>query len=117
MPGNCESVLAAAGPHQDRHIELEPQPEPVGFAARMKARMAMAREGEDRAEGLAGENVAGSAAHPSLSSPDHAEAGDGSPSHRSLTGGASPRSGSEGKPAGHREVSEDGSADPAPGGR
>ena len=43
-------------------------------------------EGEDRAEGLAGANVARSLEPPSQSSPDHAEAGDHSLSNRSLTG-------------------------------
>jgi len=42
--------------------------------------------GEDRAEGLAGANVARSLEHPSQSSPDHVEAGDHTQSNRSLTG-------------------------------
>lgn len=66
----------------------------------------MAREGEDRAEGFAGESVAGRPGAPSLSSPDHAEAGDRSPSHRSLTGGASPRPDPGREGSGKREASD-----------
>jgi hypothetical protein len=47
-------------------------------------------EGEDRAEGLAGDSVAGALSPPSQSSPDHAEAGDRTQSHRSLTGADRP---------------------------
>ncbi|HEV2543155.1 MAG TPA: hypothetical protein VGU70_10415 [Methylobacterium sp.] len=78
--------------------------------------MAMARDGEDRAEGFAGESVAGSHGHPSLSSPDHAEAGDGSPSHRSLTGGTSPRP-ARSETTENDEASGTVPADPASGSR
>jgi hypothetical protein len=46
----------------------------------------MSGKGEDRAQGFAKPAVAGSAAHPSQSSPDHQEQGDRTTSHRSLTG-------------------------------
>ena len=48
--------------------------------------MSADERGEDRAEGLAGANVARSLEHPSQSSPDHVEAGDHTQSNRSLTG-------------------------------
>lgn len=78
--------------------------------------MAMARDGEDRAEGFAGQSAAGSPGHPSLSSPDHAEAGDGSPSHRSLTGGTSPRP-AKSETTGKGEASATEPADPPSGSR
>ena len=102
-------------------IWLEPQPGPVGFATkprdtiiglRMEARMEAARDGEDRAEGLAGASVAGRSGHPSLSNPDHAEAGD-----RSLTGGISPRPGAASGKAGEREAGGTEPADPPSSGR
>ncbi|MBB2962795.1 hypothetical protein FHU13_003192 [Methylobacterium sp. R2-1] len=79
--------------------------------------MTMTREGEDRAEGFAGESVAGSPGHPSLSSPDHAEAGDGSPSHRSLSGGTPPRPGTDGEMSGSCEAGGNGSTDRPSSGR
>jgi hypothetical protein len=48
--------------------------------------MSVDGKGEDRAEGLAGDNVARALEPPSQSSPDHVEAGDRTQSHRSLTG-------------------------------
>jgi hypothetical protein len=48
--------------------------------------MSVDGKGEDRAQGLAGDSVAGALTPPSQSSPDHAEAGDRTQSHRSLTG-------------------------------
>lgn len=119
-PGAAASLL----PHYP--IRLEPQPGPVGFATkprdtiiglRMEARMEAARDGEDRAEGLAGASVAGRSGHPSLSNPDHAEAGDRSPSHRSLTGGISPRPGAASGRAGEREAGGTEPADPPSSGR
>ncbi len=60
---------------------------------------------EDRAEGLAGESVAAGLNKPSQSTPDHAEAGDHAPSHRSLTGHEDPgrAGGSDGPGDGRRE--------------
>ncbi len=62
---------------------------------------------EDRAEGLAGESVAASLGKPSQSTPDHAEAGDHAPSHRSLTGHDDP-----GRPGGRDEADHAGREDP-----
>ncbi len=61
---------------------------------------------EDRAEGLAGRNVEASLKHPNQSSPDHAEAGDGAPSHRSLTGHGDP-----GQPGADRTEADRGGPD------
>ena len=47
--------------------------------------MSVDEKGEDRAEGLAGDNVASALEPPSQSSPDHVEAGDRTQSDRSLT--------------------------------
>lgn len=45
----------------------------------------MAGKGEDRAKGLAERSVSTSIEHPTQSSPDHQEQGDGMPSNRQLT--------------------------------